>query len=277
MNRVIISWSVSLFCNLNCEYCIVDKFRNDDTNKFSNFDVDAAIKFVNGFKMPVTIHFTGGEPLVDKNVIKFISWLTNNGHYATVNTNLTVNIDNFINEVNFKNIESIMISFHIDELLRTNKMQVWLTNYQKIKNKCNTGVTVIAYPKYSKNDVIEYDELYKKKLNIPYIYVPYIGEYNEKTYPAAYEDDEIKYFSMNDKMNCSDERVRYNKSNVRYCNAGKKYFAITYGHVKMCLGEPFGSLGTIETFDFSKINTDGYTKCEFDFCPCPNFSNTFYK
>jgi len=271
MSRITITWSVGLACNISCEYCIVNEYKTN--NKLTPLDLEAAKKFIIGFNKPMHIHFTGGEPLMDINVIDFISWLTNNGHLVSINTNLTINIDKFIERVNMRNIQTLMVSFHIDELLRLNLMDIWISNYKKISKIHKPVADVVAYPKYSDEDVKNHIKLYRKLHNISYKYVPFIGKYNDVKYPFSYTDEELRRFNLEKDKNAQ----KLAPSSTRYCNAGKTYFVCNENNILRCFSGKWGEFGTIYDFNYDVVECGGVTKCEFSFCPCPEFANVIYK
>ena len=71
-------------CNLRCKHCYNNKYLNND-------DIDEEVFFKNleilkkeGYNH---VHLLGGEPLMNKNIVSYISKLKSMGFSITINTN----------------------------------------------------------------------------------------------------------------------------------------------------------------------------------------------
>jgi len=78
-----VSWELTNRCNLKCRYCDVWKLNSEE------LPTDTVLSMVDELKNLGTkfISFTGGEPLLRKDIDEILSHCKTNGLYASLNSN----------------------------------------------------------------------------------------------------------------------------------------------------------------------------------------------
>lgn len=96
---------VTTKCNLNCTTCKPDK------SKFLNINFETAKKIMNEAKSLdiKAVRFTGGEPLLNKDIEKMLIFAKSNNFYVLLNTNATV-INNVTLKLLENTVDNILIS-----------------------------------------------------------------------------------------------------------------------------------------------------------------------
>lgn len=84
-------------CNLNCSYCD-SKYANSDDAKYSLMTEEEIINYLNENKIK-NVTLTGGEPLLQKNIKSLIFELLKLNYNVEIETNGSVNIKPFINDL----------------------------------------------------------------------------------------------------------------------------------------------------------------------------------
>ena len=129
-------------CNLNCHYCYVKHYdgRDSDSSHFQ-YDAKHISKALSRKRLGGTCLFNvcgAGETLIPQQLIEIVHDLLMEGHYVFIVTNGLLSNrfdeymkfpDDLLNRLGFK------FSFHYLELQRTGKMDVFLSNIKKVKNK----------------------------------------------------------------------------------------------------------------------------------------------
>ena len=113
-------------CNLRCSYC--DTKYSFENPKFSEEDIPSLIKYAKD-KNIKNITLTGGEPLIQKDINLLVKELIKNKFHVEIETNGSININNFINNDN--------ISYTLDYKLPTSFMEKFMDvdNYNYINKK----------------------------------------------------------------------------------------------------------------------------------------------
>ena len=113
-------------CNLRCSYC--DTKYSFENPKYNEEDIPSLIKYAKD-KNIKNITLTGGEPLIQKDVNLLMKELINNNFHVEIETNGSININNFINDDN--------ISYTLDYKLPTSLMEKFMDvdNYNYINKK----------------------------------------------------------------------------------------------------------------------------------------------
>lgn len=113
-------------CNLRCSYC-------DTTYSFINpvykeESIDEIFEYVKKQNVK-NITLTGGEPLIQKDINELIKLLIDNNYHVEIETNGSININDFFNDNN--------ISYTLDYKLPTSLMEkkMNLSNYDYINKK----------------------------------------------------------------------------------------------------------------------------------------------
>lgn len=257
-------WLVTDKCNLDCAYCSSKQCEKDPDSHFGEIDIAAAMKTLDSTDKTYLIALAGsGEPFMANNILELCKELTKK-HYIAINTNLTSpKIREFAEIIDPKRVFHIISSAHIKELERLGLLERYIENYNICKvNGFNVIATEVAYPPLLP-DAQRYKEFFESR-NIELIFGPFCGEYNEKTYPAAYTDEEKRIFDLGNMPNWY-----YNKD--RFCNAGYNSAAIGItGDVHPCF--PLAGtqkLGNIYTgFEFY----DRLKTCPLESCNCPTYA-----
>lgn len=102
----VVDWILTEKCNLNCYYCL----QHADTRKAKCEPIDSS--FVAKAKSPMLFHLTGGEPFLVPNLIEVIDNIQSNGHYVSMNTNLTHSTRYFSEYVNKEKMLFVNASYH---------------------------------------------------------------------------------------------------------------------------------------------------------------------
>lgn len=80
-------------CNLRCKHCYNNKYLNNNDMDEEVFLKNLEILKKEGYNH---VHLLGGEPLMNKNIVSYISKLKSMGFSITINTNATLINDDFI-------------------------------------------------------------------------------------------------------------------------------------------------------------------------------------
>jgi len=192
-----IQFRITDACNLKCEYC----YWNDGPQYKTN-DIMICLDRIETFLLKmkfnsVTFYFHGGEPSTHKDLelickrIKQIPIKT----VIEVQTNLIIDVSHI------EEIDYFSISLHYNELLRTNKLETFIKNYNKIKKINNLDIML--------ENVENKEQYYKFILNL----------YNKKvknsemiySYFGGYSSEHLDFYN------------KYNKSTGMFLIDGKEY------------------------------------------------------
>jgi len=274
-NEDILIWQIIKRCNFSCSYCGVP-------NEKSEFDIDIeTIKSAfnkEGKRWLVLI--TGGEPFLKKNIVDIIEALTDK-HYVHINTNLsTANIEEFAHRINPKNVYGLNIAAHILEREKHDKdFKQFVYNINLLQDKgFPLFISYVFHPEL-KNRVDEDFKLFKQAGVKEITLRPFMGNYKNVQYPAAYTDEEMEYLKKYGKQ---DYELGTDVSKVVFknnsCLAGKRTFFIDEkGLVYRC--EPYykaNRLAVYGNFFDGTFKPDKAEKtCTLDGTTCP-FQCLFY-
>ena len=258
-----LQWSLTDCCNLRCTYCIsgINKGIPVGSSSLKKFDIPALLKTLSATGKTFLIGFTGGgEPFIVPNLVEACIAITEH-HYIQFNTNLTLPaVRRLAEQVNPEKIKHIIASCHTQELKKKNLLNTYIKHYHLFKNK---GVNVVAsevgYPGLLPEVASLRKEFSDKGVNISF--GPYIGEFEGKTYPAAYSDEEIELLGLE-----RENLVNYYAGH-HPCNAGYNVAAVTMdGNIQPCSRVVGPSLGNI--YSGIKFNAS-MTICPYERCGCP--------
>ena len=149
----------STVCNLKCSYCYIRQIKRNDmcTNRFVLPGLKLA-ELLTPQRLGGICYFNlcaDGETLLHPDVIDLIDGLTIQGHYVDITTNGTISkkFDELIKRLNDTQQKHMFVkfSFHYLELLRTDLMNEFINNVNKIKN------SLISYT----IEITPHDELIK--------------------------------------------------------------------------------------------------------------------
>lgn len=251
---------LSLRCNLHCDYCFIpENILHEDAIK--PIQIGKFIKVLNETGKIFNIVFSGGEPFFIPNFVEACARLSEN-HFISIATNLSLSkkIEAFRKSVNPKRVKYILCSFHANELKKRKMIHTFIENYRLLKDSGFTiHAQIVAYP-----PIIPEIEFYQKlfaEYELELICAPFIGEYNNKTYPAAYSPEEYQL------INCDMTAVRssYNWKH-KPCIAGYNNGVVNSNNDVVCcinIKQKIGNIYDKITFQNSLVN------CPHDFCSVP--------
>ena len=121
----IVDWILTERCNLNCYYCL----QNADTRKAECGPVDYS--FIEDTDRTLLFHLTGGEPFLVPNLNDLCNSIEHKGHYISMNTNLTLPVNKFIEQVNPNRFLFINASVHYP--YRKLHMAPFMRHYRQLR------------------------------------------------------------------------------------------------------------------------------------------------
>jgi hypothetical protein len=150
------------------------------------------------------------------------------------------------------------------------KLEPFIRKILALKNRgFKGGVCYLAYP--PQMDKIDYYRNEFEKHGIGFALAAFWGEYNGKTYPAAYSEEERRIIApfLGDVS-----RVQYHlegrKTKGKLCRAGHVYASIKAdGTVTRCGPLSHKPVGNLFDADFKLF--DRPMPCEADVCPCDEY------
>jgi MoaA/NifB/PqqE/SkfB family radical SAM enzyme len=262
-----IQWFTGKKCNLNCEFCF-DSFQHKNLYETYTFQLDRVIPFIESFNKKVLVTFTGGEPMLSKNIVEFISFLTKNGHIVNIHTNLTTGITKLVEMCNIPRM-SIGVSIHIKELEKNNLIETFIKNYHILKNANPLYLQVFEVAdvnSYSHEDIIKYKKYFNDN-GIEFGFTPMrISKNGAACESYEYTEKELQMFNL------GAEEILIHKPDQCFnkkCTAGYKYIIVQPDNeVYPCLSIK-NSMGNILTNNIV-LNKEPIKCCQI-FCECPYF------
>ena len=222
--------------------------------------IDELVATLDNLDQTCKILFSGGEPLLVKNIIEATQVLTQR-HYVGFVTNLTLSarLRQLFDTVSPDRIVELTASFHIDELQRRNLVDTFIDNHVAGQSKgFDIKVVVVAYPgMYDK--ILHYKKLLADR-GIALQTMPFIGKYNGLTYPGAYTEEEITTLELGRRH---DDLVQ--QCFGRACNTGHNAWAVfPGGNIQRCftVSERMGNI-------YEEIRRhDAPKPCPVKYCKC---------
>ncbi|MBN1796958.1 MAG: radical SAM protein [Spirochaetales bacterium] len=251
---------LSLRCNFNCDYCFIptEVLRNDPLEPIRT---QRFLEVLHETGKTFNIIFSGGEPFIIPNLVEACAELTKK-HYISIVTNLslTKRIKDFVKAVDCKRVQYMVCSFQAHELEKRNMVNTFMENYRLLKN-AGFGIhaQIVAYPPVLK-DLEKYLKLFHEK-DLEVICAPFIGRYNNRSYPGAYSNAELKL------IRCERQAIKtsYNWKN-KSCIAGYNNGLVNSKHDVLCCINIKNKIGNI----YEKINfSQKMIKCPHEFCSVP--------
>ncbi len=250
-------WDVTKRCNLDCEYCFG---KITDTNmKVHSINIPKLLSTLDKTENTFRISFTGGEPTLVPNFVGACKAITEQ-HYISFNSNLiSKNIKQFAENIDTERVLHIHASFHYEELLNKNLLELFIKNYNLLEGKgFNVFAEVVAYPKLkSKLDAIT---KFAKENSITLTFAPFYGDYNGQTYPESYRQKDLELFKI------SETEISYFTQKGELCNAGCNAAVVfSNGNIHPChqIKKKIGNI--YEGIEFS----NELVKCPSKKCGCP--------
>jgi len=87
--KPVVVWNVTRSCNLNCIHCYAQAVRKSQENELSREEALALLDDLAGFGVPVVL-FSGGEPLMRKDLLELATYAVDKGMRAVISTNGTL-------------------------------------------------------------------------------------------------------------------------------------------------------------------------------------------
>lgn len=267
MNKVHFSWDIHYKCNFRCPYCwFFDKWESlEKLNIYLSPDEWYKIwKRIYQQYGECHIMITGGEPTIYPNFFELIEKLSQL-HTIKITTNLSIDMTEFVKKISPERV-SFDWNFHP---LETN-LELFISNIMLLrKYGFKGGVCCLAYPPFL--DKIKYYEEIFKQHQINFALAAFWGQYQSKTYPYSYTEEEIKLIVP---YIGNIERIRYhlqaNRTKGKLCNAGYIYASIkANGNVTRCGPLSDKPIGNIFDHNFKLLEKP--TPCESEFCPCDEY------
>jgi len=270
MVRLRIYWGPLASCNYNCPYCSTPACAQAAEAvapaKWGPADVYQMVEDIASAHGPTDWDIGGPEPTQETWLLAAL--LVPQGNSLVVSSNMS-----FLPEELFSDLpaERVLVcaSFH--------PYAVQLPEFLEKIVQCRIegaevpSASVVGYP-----PLLENFPTWKRMMEaIGVLFVPhaFIGEYEGRTYPAAYSDEEwVLLAGGAEKLGMSLKNRASRQAGGR-CAAGWRYvWANRRGDAFRCIGnrEPRGSL-------FEGLTLDDEPKpCDREECPCPNVSRTLW-
>ena len=260
-DRIII-WYVTKTCNFTCTQCAGNSIRLKGQYAPEIVDMRSLKKFLDNSDKTIKFSFTGGEPLLVRNIVEVFQEITGKHYLAFISNLVSPAVKDIAEKINPERVNFITASAHIKELEKRNLMQTFIAHCLLLKEKgFNLFISEVAYP-YITDKAEKYKEYFHKQ-GLELEFMAFRGTWNKKKYPDAYTQDEINVFNLN-----KAEHTRhdiFNRKN-RICNAGYNIAVVDNGgnaHPCFSLLQEMGNI-------YDKIQfTDTLIKCPFKFCGCP--------
>ena len=96
--RPVVVWNITRRCNLKCIHCYAHANETSTKDELSTEEGKKLIDDLAGFGVPVIL-FSGGEPLVRKDLPELASYAVEKGMRAVISTNGTLITDNVAKEL----------------------------------------------------------------------------------------------------------------------------------------------------------------------------------
>lgn len=246
-------------CNLRCVYC---RFSHS-VKQVPATDVKPLIEAMDKTGLIFNVAVCGnGELFLVPNIIEVFQELTKK-HYISIVTNMTLRkVREFCEKIDPPKVIFVAASLHIKELERTGLTDMFIENYLLCEKKgFNVRAQEVAHPSLL-GEAEHYKRFFGQK-GVPLYFDDCFTQYEGKTYPEDYTDEERKAFGLITKKDCMD-RI-YQKGKL--CNAGYNVCTVALdGKVYPCPGIK-DVIGDIHR---GKIGfREELMQCPNDKCLCP--------
>ncbi|WP_435924767.1 radical SAM protein [Paenibacillus sp. DYY-L-2] len=88
-NGPVVVWNATRACNLSCRHCYADACSSKDPDELSTLEAMEMIDDLADFRVPVLL-FSGGEPLMRRDILDLIHYAASRGLRAVLSTNGTL-------------------------------------------------------------------------------------------------------------------------------------------------------------------------------------------
>lgn len=270
--RVFFTWGMHYECNYRCSYCNTPKpekacFNDEKKNCANYLNVQEWIRvWDNIYKKYGTcrIRLDGGEPSIYPSFIE-LAEAVSKYHLLQINTNLSFDAKHFVNKI-FPDRVRIDASLHLEYMTVSEFLaKIKILHQYKFK----IVVSCVAYPPFL--DRINECKRPFEDLHIPFVIHPFSGEFNGKSYPKAYEMEEVsKIYSLDEasKLIMGWRKGENRITKGKFCRMGQIYGRIyPNGDVYRCCAEAgMLKIGNICDDEFKLL--DEPLECTSEDCPC---------
>lgn len=205
-------WKVCDRCYMGCEYCFEHHLGG---KQLSSIDIPGLIASLEATGMTFKLSFTGGgEPFLVPNLTEACLEITKK-HYIAFNTDFCEpQVRGFLEQIDSSRVLVINASCHVEAMKKRRVLDRYIDNCQlALERGIPLGVTEVAYPALMAR-VPEYRELFASHgLNL--VFNSYYGEWDGRTYPREYSDEELDVFQLDRSTLAS-----FNPNSQTLCNAG---------------------------------------------------------
>lgn len=258
-------WVVTERCVMNCEYCRTGGGEDSVRRKAPAFPIDIPnlISTLEQTGKIFNISFTGGgEPFLVPNLTEACLELSKK-HYISFYTNFAEKqVREFLEQIDPGRVLYILASCHIKALERRQLLERFIRNCVLCKAKgIPLTVAEVAYPPLL-SEVEKYTRFFAEH-GLDLKFGPFDGEYQGKTYPQSYTDEELETFGLAKLM-----MTLYDPSsgnNMPFCNAGYNAAIVRpNGDINPC-DQITQKIGNI----YTQINFRKHiVLCPFTYCGC---------
>lgn len=270
--KIFFTWDIHFSCNYKCSYCFFNKIwdqlsvenRYPGVGKWIKVWDDVFRKYGK-----CHIHITGGEPTIYPDFFELVKGISKN-HTVTIDTNLSFDASAVIGKLMPQNV-SFTATFH--PLFAD--LNLFLKKSTQLKNSnFYSLVEFVAYP--PQLEKIQECRVKFAEINIPFKIGPFRGEFNGKSYPEGYSQQEkiliedcSSSTSTDLQMNWYGEEQKKEKKAEKICRMGHMYAKIRPdGSIyRCCKVKDSGKLGNMLDGFFKLL--DEAKPCEYsDECNC---------
>lgn len=270
--RIFFTWGMHYQCNYRCSYCHVPRpekpdFNQEKKNQALYLDVCEWLRIWHDIYKKYgrcRIRLDGGEPSIYPSFTELAEDLSQI-HSLQINTNLSFDVETFAKRVKPDRVR-IDASFHPEFVI----LEDFLHKVIILKESgFKIVVSCVGYPPCLKK-MKEYKRPFEN-IDVPFIILPYYGDYNGETYPLDFKKEEIFEIYRVDKtsdtvMNWKTGQDKTTKGKL--CRMGHMYGRIyPNGDVYRCCAKG-GTLhlGNLRKGTFQLLDEPFY--CSSDDCPC---------
>lgn len=187
-------WVVNDVCNLACPYCSAGNSWKYDT--YAPIDIDTFLQSIERTGKTFLVRFTGGgEPFLTRNLPELCLRLAER-HYLAFNTNLIpARARQLFSQLSPDRVDNLHCSVHFAELERQDLHARFIDTAQMVMARgFNTTFAAVAYPGH-RDRLPQWLDMYRSH-GIRIILAPFNGEWDGKTYPQSYSEDDIHYYGF---------------------------------------------------------------------------------
>ena len=273
--HVFFTWAIHHKCNYKCSYCNAPRPGKDDFIEARNLGVDKWLAIWNDIYKrygSCEIQLTGGEPFTYHGIMDLITRLSKI-HTLEFSTNFSWDVEPFI-----RNIASdrarVGVSFHPEFA----DFNLFFDKVSKLKKSgFEVWVNYVAYPRLLA-DMAKYKQEVES-LGIRFSILPFTGNFEGRSYPAEYTDQERKQMLIFEEADIVNKKTidwkldkEKNITKGKFCRMGQMYARINPdANAYRCCGDGGagghnGYLGNLIEGSFRLL--DSPSLCECSQCPC---------